>query len=81
MLKRPLVPDTLAVPLVFAAIKLVLHAFAAPNWGYFRDELYYIACSKHLAWVADLTYVATWRGSVYVAFVMGSCLGLQKIVR
>ncbi|HEV8129516.1 MAG TPA: glycosyltransferase family 39 protein, partial [Candidatus Eisenbacteria bacterium] len=23
---------------------------AIPNYGYFRDELYYIACSKHLAW-------------------------------
>jgi hypothetical protein len=40
---------TLAVPLAFAALKLVLHALAIGNYGYFRDELYYIACSKHLA--------------------------------
>jgi hypothetical protein len=48
--RRPSWLDALAVPLLFAAIKLVLHAIAAPNWGYFRDELYYIACAKHLAW-------------------------------
>jgi hypothetical protein len=40
----------LVVPLAFAALKLGLHALAVTNYGYFRDELYYIACSKHLAW-------------------------------
>src|SRR6187401_3372665 len=45
---RPL--DALAIPLAFAALKLLLHALAITHWGYFRDELYYIACSKHLAW-------------------------------
>lgn len=39
-----------AVPIAFALVKLVLHALAVTNYGYFRDELYYIACSKHLAW-------------------------------
>jgi 4-amino-4-deoxy-L-arabinose transferase-like glycosyltransferase len=38
------------VPLAFAALKVGLHALAITNYGYFRDELYYIACSKHLAW-------------------------------
>jgi len=42
--------DALTVPLVFAALKLVLHALAVMRFGYFRDELYYIACSNHLAW-------------------------------
>jgi hypothetical protein len=40
----------LLVPLLFAALKLALHALAIPRFGYFRDELYYIACAKHLAW-------------------------------
>ncbi len=42
--------EALVVPLAFAALKLALHALAVTHWGYFRDELYYIACSKHLAW-------------------------------
>ena len=50
MSRRSLVPPVLVVPLAFAALKLGLHALAATNYGYFRDELYYIACSKHLAW-------------------------------
>jgi len=28
----------------------LLHAATAWRYGYFRDELYFIACSKHLAW-------------------------------
>ncbi len=50
MSRRLPVAGTFAVPLVFAAVKLALHALALTHWGYFRDELYYIACSKHLAW-------------------------------
>jgi hypothetical protein len=50
MLRRPLLASALVVPLVFVGLKLLLHALAASNYGYFRDELYYIACSKHLAW-------------------------------
>ncbi len=47
---RPRLPEVLVVPLAFAALKLALHALAMTHYGYFRDELYYIACSKHLAW-------------------------------
>ena len=50
MLRREPLRSALAVPLALAALKLLLEALAAPNYGYFRDELYYIACSKHLAW-------------------------------
>ena len=50
MPRRPPLPDVPVVPLLFAALKLLLHALAITNYGYFRDELYYIACSKHLAW-------------------------------
>lgn len=33
-----------------ATAKLLIHFVTNGNYGYFRDELYYIACSDHLAW-------------------------------
>ncbi|HEV7179633.1 MAG TPA: glycosyltransferase family 39 protein [Candidatus Baltobacteraceae bacterium] len=33
-----------------AVAAFVLHVATASRYGYFRDELYFIACSKHLAW-------------------------------
>jgi dolichyl-phosphate-mannose-protein mannosyltransferase len=33
-----------------ALAKLALNMAVAGRYGYFRDELYYIACSDHLAW-------------------------------
>ncbi|HEY6325767.1 MAG TPA: hypothetical protein VIW73_04520, partial [Candidatus Cybelea sp.] len=35
---------------LLALLALLLHAATAWRYGYFRDELYFIACSKHLAW-------------------------------
>lgn len=29
---------------------MVLYLVAAPHYGYFRDELYYLACGEHPAW-------------------------------
>jgi len=36
--------------LALAFVKLVVHALTLRPYGFFRDELYYIACSEHLAW-------------------------------
>ncbi|MBZ5523155.1 MAG: glycosyltransferase family 39 protein [Acidobacteriia bacterium] len=33
-----------------AAAKLLLHLLTATRYGVFRDEMYYVACSEHLAW-------------------------------
>jgi hypothetical protein len=52
----------IAFGLVAAA--LLLHGATAWRYGYFRDELYFIACSKHLAWgyvdQPPLVAVAAW---------------------
>ena len=51
----PTLRAALRLALIFAAIKLAVHV-AANLWeahigyGYFRDEFYYIACGRHLAW-------------------------------
>ena len=33
-----------------AVAKLLIHLYAGGNYGYFTDELYYLACGRHLAW-------------------------------
>lgn len=33
-----------------ALLKLAIHLYAGRYYGYFVDELYYLACSRHLAW-------------------------------
>src|SRR5258705_8595695 len=38
------------VILSIAACKLLVHLYAGRHYGYFVDELYYIACSRHLDW-------------------------------
>lgn len=39
----------LAIGAYFAVFKLILHFIFNSNYGYFRDELYFIACGEHLA--------------------------------
>src|SRR5215470_8129455 len=35
---------------LIAVGKLALQLYAGRRYGYFVDELYYIACARHLAW-------------------------------
>ena len=39
-----------AIVLAIAAAKFLIHLYAGRHYGYFVDELYYLACSRHLAW-------------------------------
>jgi Dolichyl-phosphate-mannose-protein mannosyltransferase len=35
--------------ILFSAVALLVHLLTSWRYGYFRDELYYIACARHLA--------------------------------
>ena len=43
-------PGLAMVVVWIAAIKMAVHFHAGHNYGYFIDELYYLACGRHLAW-------------------------------
>ena len=38
------------IVLLIAACKLVVHLYAGHRYGYLGEELYFLACSRHLAW-------------------------------
>jgi hypothetical protein len=40
----------LAIAVYFALAKLLIHLLANRGYGYFRDELYYLACGERLDW-------------------------------
>jgi len=54
----------LAVIALIAAVACLIHLVIAARYGYFRDELYYAACGRHLAWgyvdQAPLIAVIAW---------------------
>jgi hypothetical protein len=39
-----------AIVLYVVAAKLLLHLLTVNRYGIFRDEMYYLACSRHMAW-------------------------------
>lgn len=43
-------PSGTTIILFVASIRIVLYLIAGPNYGYFRDELYYLACGEHPTW-------------------------------
>ncbi len=85
---RPAVPDNdqppprLATGVVIAlcAAKFLLHAFTSMrNYGYFRDELYYLDMTRHLDWgyVDAAPLVAVY---AKLALLMGGSLAALRIL-
>ncbi|MGA2721319.1 MAG: glycosyltransferase family 39 protein [Bryobacteraceae bacterium] len=48
--REPWIKSAGMVVAAAAAVKLLLHLYAGRHYGYFVDELYYLACANHLAW-------------------------------
>jgi 4-amino-4-deoxy-L-arabinose transferase-like glycosyltransferase len=48
--RQPWIAGAGAVVAALAAVKLLLHLYAGRRYGYFCDELYYLACADRLAW-------------------------------
>ena len=40
----------MAAVFVLALVRVAIYIIAAPHYGYFRDEMYYLACGEHPAW-------------------------------
>jgi dolichyl-phosphate-mannose-protein mannosyltransferase len=64
--KNYLALSATTVILFLSACKLLIHLYAGRHYGYFVDELYYLACSRHLDWgyvdqpplIALITWIA-----------------------
>jgi hypothetical protein len=50
-----------AILLAIAAVTLLIHLLTNAGFGYFRDELYFLACSRHLAFgYVDMSPLCAW---------------------
>lgn len=75
-------PFAWGAALALIAIKLLLHGLTARSYGYFRDELYFLDCARHLSWgfvddaplTIGLFKVALWMGGSLSAIRMISAL-------
>jgi Dolichyl-phosphate-mannose-protein mannosyltransferase len=77
-------------PAIVAAIYFALHMITATRYGYFRDALYYLACSEHLDWgyvdqpplIAGLAWVArhTFGTSLRALLLWPALAGCGRII-
>jgi hypothetical protein len=79
-----------AIAIYFAICTLLIHVVTSGGYGYFRDELYYMACGDHLDWgYVDMAPMAAWaaRGSrllfgdsLFAIRLLPAVAGATKIV-
>jgi len=59
--------------LMVALVRVVIYLIAAPNYGYFRDEMYYLVCGQHPAWgYMDQPPLIAW-----IAWVLQHTIGVS----
>jgi hypothetical protein len=64
-----------AIVLYIAAAKMLLHLSMVARYGIFRDEMYYLACSRHMAW----GYVDHPPFTVWIAWISRVVLGSSSL--
>ncbi len=79
---NPRTPPAVGYRLValFFGLKLLVHLLVAGRYGYHADELYFIECSKHLAWgYVDQTPLVPWLTRVVGELTGWSLFGLRTL--
>ena len=75
----PLQPLARGTLLALVAVKLAIHLPLLGRYGYFRDELYFLDCGRHLAWgYVDLAPLIAWVARVLLE--LGGALPLLRLV-
>ncbi len=64
-----------AMVAVIAFLKFALEMRAAPHYGIFRDEMYYLACGQHLGW----GYVDHPPGMPFIAWLVSHIFGTSLL--
>lgn len=66
------------VTIAFSVATLVVHLLTNTRYGYFRDELYFIACSRHLAsGYVDMAPLCAWILRLQIAICGDSLFALR----
>src|ERR1700756_1460254 len=77
---RPHSASAAKLLLCISACKLLIHLYAGRHYGYFVDELYYLACSRHLDWgyvdQPPLIALITW----FVRVLLGESLPAIRLL-
>lgn len=69
-----------AIVLHVVAAKLLLHLLTVERYGIFRDEMYYLACSRHMAWgYVDHPPLTVWIAWVSRVLLGDSPLGVRLL--
>jgi 4-amino-4-deoxy-L-arabinose transferase-like glycosyltransferase len=69
-----------AIVLYIAAARLLLHLSMVARYGIFRDEMYYLACSRHMAWgYVDHPPFTVWMAWISRVVLGDSPLGVRLL--
>ena len=72
-------PLDVQLVVLLAGLKLLIHLLTSNAYGYFRDELYFLDCARHLSWgyVDDAPLIAVY---AKIALVLGGSLPAVRLL-